>query len=384
VKSGKYGLNLSAYFGVFLSAVGYGISFPLLSISLESMAVSGQDIGVNAAMPALGWLIGSYFLPNLLFRFGLKQVLIVCLLTSALSILMFFLTQNLTAWMLLRFLFGGSIGLFYRTIEFWINAISKDDARGKNIGFYSVYFVLGLTVGSSVQPFFGVTSFLPFAVISALLGLTVVVFARQFYVDTVNTKPSRAYLSLTILLATPIALTAVFAFGFFESIPAYFLAAYALRNNLSESVAAYTPTAAVVGVLVFAIPIGYLSDRVNRNYVLITCAIFASIISAIIPQTVSSPTLFLVLIAIWCGFANSIYNLGLSIIGEKFSGESLSAANASFGIVYAVSGLVGPLVNGFAIDQVHSQGLMISAGMTFAIFVLFAVGVTLKYQKYVR
>jgi hypothetical protein len=42
------------------------------------------------------------------------------------------------------------------------------------------------------------------------------------------------------------------------------------------------------------------------------------------------------------------------------------------------------LVNGYTIDQLHSQGLMISAGMTFVIFVLFAVGVTLKDQKYVR
>lgn len=388
----KYGLNENTHhgfrgqfltnIGVFLSALGYGISFPLLSISLESMGASGQEIGMNAALPALGWLLGSYFLPILLSRFGLKQVLISCLLVSSISILVFFPMQNLLAWMLLRFLFGGSIGLFYRAVEFLINATSKDSVRGKNIGVYSVFFILGIAIGSSVQPFLGMASFFPFTVVSVLLVLTILIFASQSIDQRADTRFSRVSLNITIISAIPIALMAVFAYGFFEDIPAYLLAVYALRNNLSESVAAFTLTAAASGTLIFAVPIGYISDRMNRNYLIVICAVLVSVISAIIPQTLSAPTLFLILIAIWSGFAGSIYNVALSIIGDRFSGAELPIANASFGIIYATGSLIGPLANGYAIDQFNSQGLMVSAGMTFAIFVFFAVGIILKDQKY--
>lgn len=369
---------------VLVSTIGYGISFPLLSISLESMAISGQLIGVNVAMPALGWLIGSFFLPGLLSKFGLKQVLIACLLIACVSIFLFSMTSNLLAWMILRFFFGGSLGLFYRAVEFWVNAVSQNKTRGRNIGVYSFCFVLGLAIGSSIQPLLGITGALPFAVISALLALTILIVAKQSYGDAVIISDTRMYFKLGIVLATPIALAAVFAYGFFEDILAYLMAVYALRNNLGENVAAFTLTATAIGNLIFPIPIGYLSDRINRSFVLIVCALLVIGISAVIPQTVSNPALFLVVLVIWSGLAGSIYNVALSIIGDKYSGAGLAAANASFGIVYAIGGFAGPLVNGFAIDQLHSQGLMVSAAAIFGTFVLFASAMMLKGQADAR
>lgn len=374
--------HVAIYFSVLLSTTGYGISFPLLSISLESMGISGQLIGINAAMPALGWLIGSFFLPGLLARFGLKQVLIACLLTAGISISVFPLTQNLMIWMLLRFLFGGSLGLFYRAVEFWINAVSENATRGRNIGLYSFCFVLGLAVGSSVQPLLGISGILPFAAVSALLALTVLVVAFQSHENAVNIASARSYFRLGIVLLTPIALMAVFAYGFFEDILAYLMAVYALRNNLGESVAAFTITAMAIGNLTFPIPIGHLSDRIDRTFVLIACALVVTALSIIIPQTVSNPPLFLAVLVVWSGLAGSIYTVALSMIGDRFSGAELAVANASFGIVYAFGGLIGPVVNGYAIDQLHSQGLMVSAAATFGIFVILATAVMMKDRKY--
>lgn len=61
---------VAIYLSVLVLTTGYGISFPLLAITLDGMGVSGQLIGLNAAMPALGWLLGTPFLPKAQSYFG--------------------------------------------------------------------------------------------------------------------------------------------------------------------------------------------------------------------------------------------------------------------------------------------------------------------------
>ena len=56
---------LFVYAATFLAACGYGVSLPLLAILLDGMGADPVDIGINAAMPALGWLIASLLLPAL-------------------------------------------------------------------------------------------------------------------------------------------------------------------------------------------------------------------------------------------------------------------------------------------------------------------------------
>ena len=362
---------------VFLTATGYGISFPLLSISLEQMEVSGQLIGVNAAMPALGWLLGTWFLPLLQRALGLRLVLLGLLAIVMLALLGFALTRDFWTWTALRLLFGGGLGLFYRAVEFWINGISRNDVRGRNIGLYATCFVLGLVLGSAVQPQLGTQGFWPYGGIMVLLSGAFVLVALTSFEQLPEIDRQAGYrkatVSLALVFATPIAFVAIFAYGLFEDIGAYLLSVYALRNQFGEDVAAYTLTAIALGNLLFALPIGLLSDRMSRTNLLIICALMATILSALVPMMISDSTVFLLTLVVLGGFTGALYTLSLAIIGDHHQGHDLAVANAGFGLVYALGALVGPLVNGAAMDTLDSHGLMVSSTIIVAILAILSL-----------
>ena len=74
------------------------------------MGISGALFGVNAAMPALGWIIGSIWFVRLQTRFGNRPLLIALLLVAAFAMIAFSLTHEFWTWTVLRFLFGLAIG----------------------------------------------------------------------------------------------------------------------------------------------------------------------------------------------------------------------------------------------------------------------------------
>jgi MFS family permease len=359
---------LIIYVAVFLSTLGYGISFPLLSISLETTGVSGQLIGYNAAMPALGWLLGTLFLPRLQSTYGFRTVVVFLLIVASLSILGFYHFKDFWVWMLLRFLFGGSLGLFYRAIEFSLNGFSQDANRGRNIGLYSATFMLGIGIGATVQPEFGISTLTPFIAVFITLLLSIIVLFLGNFSEIEIELPKGKVFDLAIVLSIPLALMAVFAYGMFEDIIAYLMSVYALRNGLDETIAAYTLSAASIGGLLFPVPLGMLSDKIGRVPVILGCATIAMALSAVIPWTTSNATLFLTVLVIWAGIAMGVYVTALSLIGDKLEGAKLALANASFGMIYALGALIGPILNGFAIDQMNSQGLMVSSFLIFAVF----------------
>jgi len=337
------------------------------------MGVSGQLIGYNAAMPALGWLVGTFFLPQLQAKFGLRNVLVTFLLIAAIAIFGFYLFTDFWAWMLLRLLFGGSLGLFYRAVEYSLNGIAEDDIRGRTLGIYSACFMFGLGLGATLHPVFGLNEFLPFGIISLSFILAIVSLAfSQFQTVEIEFDGGNVF-SSALVLSIPIALLAVLAYGMYEDIPAYLLSVYALRNGLGETIAAYTLTATAIGALIFPIILGTISDKIGRKPILFVCAVSAMCLSAVVPFTLHNSTLFLGLIVVWAGMATGLYLMALTIIGDLHSGGNLARANASFGIVYAFGALIGPLINGFAIDTLNSHGMMVSAGVIFGVFILLSL-----------
>lgn len=298
-------------------------------------------------------------------------------MVTALSLIGFYLIREFWPWMLFRFLFGGSLGLFYRGVEYWINGTSQNSVRGRNIGIYNVCFMLGIAVGSGMQPMFGIIGSLPYLIVLGIIACAILlILTQKFEVLPDMGKISNVF-SRVIIFATPIALLGVFAYALFEDIPAYLMSVYALRNGLGVEIAAYTLTAVAVGDLIFAVPIGLISDRMNRVTLLIICAACVIILSSIIPFILHDPTAFLITLGIWGGFAGAVYCVALAIIGDRFKGRDLAIANANFGMVYAFGGLLGPLLNGFAIDTLDSHGMLLSAGLIYGVFILLSLSIHL-------
>ena len=84
----------------------FGMTYPLLSLILESRGVSTDMIGINSAMLPIGILLISPVIPALASRYGARNVAIVAALATALAILSYKVFDVLSAWFLIRLLQG--------------------------------------------------------------------------------------------------------------------------------------------------------------------------------------------------------------------------------------------------------------------------------------
>ncbi|MBF0189078.1 MAG: MFS transporter [Magnetococcales bacterium] len=366
----------SLYILTLFIATALGYSFPLLDLALNRMGASGLMLGLNAAMPALGWLLLTPLLPTLQRRFGNTPLLFVFIATAASAMVGFHLFPDIRVWMLLRFLFGGSIGLAFRVIEFLINVTSPPERRGRNIGIYTTIFCASLMLGAMVVPIIGTTGWTAYLFVSAVLTMGGLFLLLPFVsfpdvlADTAAPTPAvRRFVGLL-----PIAVISAFAWGVYESVHSALMPVYAVRVGLSESWAALTVAAYSLGGLLFPIPLGMLADRMNRQRLVVYCAALGGLFTLAIPLTEFQPELFLFVLMIWVGITSGLYTVALSAIGERFTDvHQLAGANAAFGTLYAAGGLIGPLIHGAAMDAWNPHGVLASAAITLVLFSAFGM-----------
>ncbi|CAO3378086.1 hypothetical protein [Azospirillum argentinense] len=350
-----------------LLAAAVGASYAYVDLMLNRMGASGTAIGLNSAMPALGWLLATPLMPWVLRRFNPGMVMAGLLLTAAVAFPGFELLHDERAWMVFRFLFGGSCGLVFRLVEYWINAATPDDRRSRYIGIYGVCFCGGAAVGAAAVPLVGFQGWPPVLLVSALVGCSAAAFGRlRRGPPAIGDSPERPLRSLSGIAF--IGVVGALLFGMFEPVPYALMPVYVVRQGMGEEWAAWAASAFLLGQVVFLVPLGVAADRLGKIPLLAFCAAGALGMTLVIPETASAPQALLAAMFVWGGFAGALYTISLALLADVFDGSDLAAANAVFGTLYAVGSLSGAPLHGAAMDWRDPQGLMISAAVLFGVF----------------
>ena len=108
------------------------------------------------------------------------------------------------------------------------------------------------------------------------------------------------------------------------------------------------------------VPIGYLADRFDRRHVLAGCAAVGVIGPTLLPLAAGQPWVLYPILFIYGGVVVGMYTVGLALLGQRFTGADLAAANAAFVVMYSLGALVGPIAGGTAMDINDPNGLTIS------------------------
>jgi MFS family permease len=350
-----------------ISIVGVGLSltFALISVRLEEAGFSARAIGLNSAAGGLATLAWAPFVPIFARRIGTRRILLLALIAGALSLAGFALTSDYLSWLLIRAFFGATLTTLFVISEYWINAIAPPNRRGLVMGLYTTMLAAGFAIGPLILLVTGVEGARPFMIGIALFMLATLPIALNQSAPQIETHTKIPVSGFLILM--PIATLAALMHGAIETASMSLLPVYALRIHLGVEAGAAFLGLFLAGNMLFQIPIGLLSDRMDRRKLLF-CVALGSLLGALALPLAASVnfSFFCTLLVIWGGLAGSFYAIGLALLGSRFSGAELASANAACVMFYSLGMLTGPPVVGFGLDLVTPNGFFLSVALLIA------------------
>jgi len=352
-----------------IAAVGVGLSLtiPLLSLEMERMGLSGGWIGANTAVAGVASLLVVPFVPRLAARVGVLPLLWASVVLVALTLLSFRILYGFAWWFPLRFLFSSALGVLFVLSEYWINTAAPPGRRGLVMGIYATVMGLGFAVGPGILALVGTGGWPPYATGAALFGLAALplLLARDLSPE-IGHGTGRTVGSF--LVAAPAATLAALTFGALETGSFALLPVYALRIGFEADAAASLVSAAALGNAALQIPIGLLSDRIDRRVVLVAAASAGVVGAALVPPLSGHTPALLAVLFLWGGLTGALYTVGLAHLGARFTGADLASANAAFVLLYNIGLIVGPPVVGWSMDAVPPHGFAGALGSFCALY----------------
>ncbi len=353
-----------------ISIVGVGLSLviPLLSLRLEAAGFPAGTNGLHVAVTGLAALVGAPLTPYLGRLFGLRPLLIVSIALGVGSLLAFAFIPDYRVWLGLRALFGLSLTVIFVVSEYWISAAAPRGQRGMVLGLYATVLALGFAVGPALLSLTGAKGLLPFFVAAGLIGAAAVPVIWAGEAGAVEMKGAARPELKKIFLAAPIALATGLLYGALETGLNGLLPVFGLRAGFSPSWSIFQLTLIALGNVVFPIPIGVIADRARKTRLLALFGLVGFIGASSLPVLAAHRTVYAFALFVWGGVVGGLYPVGLAILAEKFHGSRLSAANASYIMMYAAGMIAGPPALGLGLDLAPPHGLFDALSLFFAAY----------------
>ncbi|WP_373386945.1 MFS transporter [Pseudomonas alcaligenes] len=367
----RWGTYFAVTAAVVIVGLALGVTLPLVSLRLESWGYGPFAIGVMAAMPAVGVLLGARLTGRLAGWLGTPRSLRLCLLASACSVGLLALLPYYPLWLLLRLLIGISLTVVFVLGESWINQLVEERLRGRLVALYGTGFALSQLAGPLALTVIGSTSDLGFWLSVGLLVAGSLVLLGHSGAPRVDAHSASGRGFLRFCRGQPAIAWAVALFAAFEAMVLTLLPVYLIREGFAQETALLMASVVVVGDALLQLPIGLLADRVSRATLFRVCGVVLLLSSLAIPALLHT-LLIWPLLVLFGASAGGLYTLSLILVGQFYRDDALVRANAHIALLWGVGCLLGPLSTGAASQWLsgHALPLLMAAGA--ALFVALA------------
>jgi MFS family permease len=321
----------NGFFGTFIS----------LRVSLENFGATLAGLVLSSYFA--GFTVGALRCGKIIERIGhIRAYAAFGGLVAAATALMPLLRGPLL-WLVLRAVVGfGCAGLFI-TAESWLNAKALPSERGRVFSVYMVGTFIALAAGQLLIAKVDVASAGPFNGIVALFAVGLVMVsttrAEPPQVSTSQALPYGRLIQAAAIAVLGSALSGMMAGTFYALVPAW-----AQGEGIDQSTIALFMFAAVLGGLVFQVPVGRVSDRVDRRRVLTVLGLgFActAVLLVLLPHTMATVLLAAALLG---GFLSTIYPVCVAHAHDCMPAELVVAVSARLILVSGLGSVLGPVI----------------------------------------
>ena len=364
-RASSYRVFSALFAGIAVYGFAMGTTYPVLGLMLADR-VSDFWNGVSVAAAGAGLICGVFatrFLVSSLGAGGTACLGVVVMAGALLTI-----SEDGSYWVLLvqRFALGLGANFMFIVTEIGLNTMSSSHERGRLLGLYTMITAVGFVVGP------GLVGLLPGVFDPLLLGCGIVCAAALLPFLSVRRRldarieaPAAQGL-LPVLRACPAAFVFIVLASAVDAVVLGLLPVIGLRSGFDAAQGAWLVAVFHIGLLLAQPAIGWALDIGGRRVTVLACLALNFVCCLYL--VVLGPGAFTSVLAVfflWGGVNYGLYTAGLTLLGDRFRGAALSAATATFALVYALSYTLAPGFAAFAMSSGSPASLYVTMALAY-------------------
>lgn len=351
---------VSLLFGTAFLLAASGLHALLLPIRGQAEGFSTTALGLVGTFWAAGFVAGCFLAPRLVGRVGHVRAFGAFAASAAIIALFTGLLVDPVAWILLRAFTGFAMAGAFMVIESWLNERATNANRGTVFGLYMMVTYAAIMGGQLAVGVGDVMSQTLFTVTGILFCLSLIPTAIS---SAVAPRPlADVSLDLKGLYRnSPVSFAACFLIGVANGAWGTLGAVYGTRTGISTGAIAIMMSLAVVAGAVLQMPVGRLSDRVDRRYVLAGAAGIAGLAGCLVfVLAPRDPIMVLALTALYGGLAYTLYSVAVAHANDHADAQDFVKVSGGLLLLYGFGTMVGPLLAAYLMDRLGPQSLFLA------------------------
>jgi MFS family permease len=363
-------LNFAAYRPIFsllrgtaflLAASGlHGLLLPLRG-QLEGFSTA--SLGLMGTAWAGGFVTGCYFAPRIVRRAGHVRAFGAFAASGAVVALLTGLLIDPYFWIALRAFTGFTMAGAFMVIESWLNERATNENRGTVFGLYMMVTYASIMAGQMIVAAGDVSTDSLFMVTGIFFCLSLLPTAVS---SAAHPKPLQdVSLDLKGLYAnSPVSAGACLLIGVANGAWGTLGAVYGARIGISTAEIALMMSLVMVAGAAFQMPVGRISDKTDRRYVLVgaslACAVVGVLIFLVTPR---SGAFVIAMTAAYGGFAYTLYSLAVAHANDHAKPEEFVKVSGGLLLLYGFGTMIGPVIGATLMGSMRPESIFLATAL---------------------
>ncbi|MCG5511800.1 MFS transporter [Ectothiorhodospira shaposhnikovii] len=316
----------------------------VLPIRAELEGFPTALIGLIGSAFAAGYVAGCLYVPRLVAKVGHIRVFGVMAALVAMTALINVLYVSPLAWILVRAMTGFAFAGATMIIESWLSESASSETRGRVFARYMVVNLASSVLGQLAVMLYQPGGFEPFVIVAILACLALIPTALS---------SSRAPAPLhevkldfkRLIRVSPIAVVACFGVGLANGAFGTLAPVYANSIGLPVWAVALLVAGAIVGGALMQVPIGRLSDRLDRRWVVVGIALAGAGMSFLLYSLeLREPAHVILMVALLGGAMHTIYPVAVAHANDRAAEGNFVAVSSGLLLIFGAGATLGPAV----------------------------------------
>ena len=343
---------------------GNGLQGTLLAVRGGLEGFPTALIGVLMSSYFAGFILGCRINPTFIKSVGHIRTFIALASIASAATLVHPLVVHVAAWGVLRAITGFCFAGMIMIIESWINERAENASRGRVLAVYRIVDMIATVGGNALLAIASPKGFELFAIVSILVSLALVPVALT---RAPAPKPiETARLNVPRLFAvSPLAAIGAPAIGLANAAFWAVGPLYAQAIGYEKDVVAWFMSAVVIGAGLMVWPMGALSDRIDRRFVMIGSAI-AGAASALALTEFGDRSVF-------GAFVIPMFSLAAAHANDRAHRGDALETNGGLLLLHSCGSIVGATLGGILMAQFGPHALFRYIAVVYLAFAAFCL-----------